>query len=52
MKARAKNTVTANGVFDVNWKRVVLDEAHTIKNHHTEAAKVIIISCIRTQELL
>ncbi len=28
-----------NGLFSIKWKRVVLDEAHTIKNPATEAAK-------------
>ena len=28
-----------NGIFSVYWKRVVLDEAHIIKNSSTEAAK-------------
>ena len=28
-----------DGLFSIKWKRVVLDEAHTIKNPATEAAK-------------
>ena len=29
----------ASGLFSLHWRRIVLDEAHTIKNSSTEAAK-------------
>ena len=31
------NAVYNKGLYGVKWRRIVLDEAHTIKNMHTEA---------------
>ena len=31
----------AKGLFGVTWHRIILDEAHTIKNPQTEAAKAV-----------
>lgn len=36
---KSSKSAIVSGVLDVYWKRIVLDEAHTIKNSHTEAAK-------------